>query len=61
MEVKKGNINKTPVPLSNRGESSPGIKLINKLNHDCLAKVLTYVSVLERFEMKKGKYLFFNF
>lgn len=48
-------------PLGNVEGFIPKKKLIKKLNHDCLAKVLMYVPTQERLEMEKGKPSFINF
>lgn len=48
----------SPGVIRNVAKSSPGNKLIVKLDHDCLAKVLMHIPVVERLEMENGKFHF---
>lgn len=60
--MKKIKVENYSVPERKRNidELNSKKKLIAKLNHDCIAKVLMYLTVLEKLEMEKGKSSFIN-
>lgn len=62
--MKKVKLTNSPVPGPPRSvdKSCPGRKLIAKLDHDCLVKVLMFVPLDKRLQMEEGKniYLFIS-